>query len=150
MNKERANAVYFLFVAGITCLLVGLNGCATQSKSMALGGAVGMGTGAAIGGIAGAGENGRYRTRNVIIGSALGGVAGLVTGAAIHGGAEGQKKEAFEAGKKQGQPAVPGERPELSEPKVEAYWIDGKASGNRYIEGHWEYQIIEPARWERK
>ena len=150
MNKERANAIYFLFVSGVALVMFGLNGCATQSKSMALGGAVGMGTGAAIGGIVDPGSNGQYRTRNVIIGSALGGVAGLVTGAAIQSSVETQRKEAFEQGKKQAQPATPGERPQLSEPKVEAYWMEGKVSGNRYIEPHWEYQIIEPARWERK
>jgi hypothetical protein len=150
MNKDRANAIYFLFVSGIALVMCGLNGCATQSKSMALGGAVGMGTGAAIGGIADAGTNGQYRTRNVIIGSALGGVAGLVTGSAIHSSVESQRKEAFEDGKKQGRPSIPGERPELSEPKVEAYWMEGKVSGNRYIDSHWEYQIVEPARWERK
>lgn len=150
MNKDRANAIYFLFVSGVTLIAFAMGGCATQSKSIALGGAVGMGTGAAIGGIADPGSNGQYRTRNVIIGSALGGVAGLVTGAAIHGSVEDQKKEAFERGKGQGKPAVPGERPELTEPKVEAYWIEGKVSGSRYVEPHWEYQITEPARWERK
>lgn len=150
MNKDRANTVYFLFVSGVTLVIFGLNGCATQSKSMALGGVVGMGTGAAIGGIVDPGSNGQYRTRNVIIGSALGGVAGLVTGAAIQSSIGTQKKEAFEQGKKQTQPTPSGERPQLSEPKVEAYWMEGEISGNRYVEPHWEYQIIEPARWERK
>jgi hypothetical protein len=149
MTKDRANAIYFLFLSGVALIAFALNGCATQSKSMALGGAVGMGTGAAIGGIADAGENGQYRTRNVIIGSALGGVAGLITGAAVHGSVEDQKNEAFEKGKKEGKPATLGERPQLTEPKVEAYWIEGKVSGNRYVEPHWEYQIIEPARWEK-
>ncbi len=150
MNKDRANAIYFLFISGMALVTYGLSGCATQSKSMALGGAVGMGTGAAIGGIADPGANGQYRTRNVIIGSALGGVAGLVTGAAIHSSVESQRKEAFEQGKKQGQPSTPGEKPQLTEPKVEAYWMEGKVSGNRYIDAHWEYQIVEPARWEKK
>ena len=38
--------------------------------------------------------------------------------------------------------------PDLKDPKVEARWIEDKIMGNRFIEGHYEYLITEPAHWE--
>ncbi len=49
-----------------------------------------------------------------------------------------------------GQRAAPvqGQAPNVKPPKVETYWIEGKVVGNRYIEGHYEYVISEPSRWD--
>lgn len=132
--------------------LVTFSGCATTGKSIAAGGAIGAGTGAMVGAIADPGTNGQYRTRNVFIGAALGGVAGVAAGALIGDGIEDKKKEAYEDGKKSVQSTNAlnrpvGSPPELKSAKVEARWIDGKVAGNRYVDGHWEYLIAEPARW---
>lgn len=129
-----------------------ISGCATMGKSAALGGAIGAGTGAIIGGIADPGKDGQYRTRNVIIGTAIGGASGMAAGALIHSSAEDKKREAYEQGKadatRSQQPS--GTMPNLKNPKVEARWIDGRITGSRFIEGHFEYVIVEPARWEEK
>lgn len=127
-----------------------LVGCATQNKSLALGGALGVGTGAIIGGIADPGKDGQYRTRNVIIGSSIGGMAGMATGAFINSNIEDKKHDAYEKGKSDAatKQQVSGNMPNLKNPKVEARWIDGKITGNRYVDGHFEYVIIEQARWE--
>lgn len=127
-----------------------LSGCATQNKSVGLGAGVGAGTGALIGGIADPGKNGEYRTRNVIVGAGLGAMAGMVAGSAIYSSQEKAKKEAFLQGAKSGSTPVPGAMPGLSQPKVETHWIEGKVQGNRYIEGHFEYVIVEPVRWDVK
>jgi hypothetical protein len=139
------NTVVRLFA--VTLLV---SGCATQEKSVGLGGGIGLASGATLGAIADPGKNGELRTRNIIIGSALGGMAGLVTGSLIHSNAEKAKKEAFLQGQKTGAAPVSGAMPGLSTPKVETHWIEGKVQGNRYIEGHFEYVIIEPARWDVK
>ncbi|MGK5089407.1 hypothetical protein WDW86_17795 [Bdellovibrionota bacterium FG-2] len=139
--------MYPLAIAICTALLM-LTSCATQSKSLALGGAVGAGAGAIAGGLADPGKDGQDRTRNVLIGTAVGGVAGIMAGALIGGSVEDQKQEAYEKGKASKAPATPAGSPRLQEPKVEAHWVDSSVIGNRYVEGHWEYQIIEPARWE--
>jgi len=131
-------------------LLLLLTSCATQNKSVGLGAAVGAGSGALIGGIADPGKNGEYRTRNVIVGAALGGMTGMVAGSLLHSESEKSKREAFLKGQKAGQVPVPGAMPSLSTPKVETHWIEGKVQGNRYIEGHFEYVIIEPVRWDVK
>lgn len=127
-----------------------LSGCATQNKSVGFGGAVGAGTGALIGGIADPGKNGEMRTRNVLIGATLGGMTGMVAGSLIHKESEKSKKEAFLAGQKTSAPQAPGSMPSLSTPRVETHWIEGRVQGNRYIEGHFEYVITEPARWDVK
>ena len=142
MNKTLA-------LMSITFMVIA-SGCATESKSVALGGGIGAGTGAAIGGIVDPGNNNQYRTRNIIIGGALGGMAGMMTGALVHEHNESEKQDAFQKGKLAGQAyaPTPGTPPNITNPKVESRWIEGKATGNRYIEGHWEYIISEPAKWE--
>ena len=127
-----------------------ISGCATESKSVALGGGIGAGAGAAIGGIVDPGSSGQYRTRNIIIGGALGSMAGMMTGALVHEHTESEKQDAYLKGKQAGKTAAPapGTPPNITNPKIESRWIEGKATGNRYIEGHWEYIISEPAKWE--
>jgi hypothetical protein len=139
-----------IIVLSSAIILVISSGCATQGKSLALGGAIGAGSGAIIGGIADPGKDGKYRTRNVIIGSALGSMAGMATAAFVHSRAEDNKREAYEEGRldSEKKQLASGTMPNLKNPKVEAHWVDGKITGNRYIEGHFEYVILEPARWE--
>jgi hypothetical protein len=133
------------YLSGLV-IVTALCGCATESKSVGTGAAIGALGGAAIGGIADPGKNGEYRTRNVLVGAALGTVAGVVSGALIHKKMEEAKKVAFEKGQTNPKGGS-GTAPALTEPKVEARWIEGHAQGNRFIDGHWEYLILEPARW---
>jgi hypothetical protein len=129
--------------------MIGLgSGCATQSKSMSLGGGIGAGAGAIAGGLANPGKDGEHRTRNVLVGSAIGGVAGALAGGLIYDGTESKRRAGYEAGKKEGSRSQPGAMPALSQPKVEVKWVESKVIGNRYVEGHYEYVITEPTRWE--
>jgi hypothetical protein len=132
---------------GLVAGVVG-TGCATQGKSLALGGAIGAGAGAIAGGIADPGKDGEHRTRNVVVGSALGGVAGVVAGGLLYDAGEDKRREGYEAGKKSSTKPQAGAMPALSQPKVEARWVESKVVGNRYVEGHFEYVITEPTRWE--
>jgi hypothetical protein len=140
----------FKLIQLIIYVSIMVSGCATQTKSTALGGAIGAGTGAALGGIVDPGKNGEYRTRNVIIGSAIGGIAGAFAGSSLFENNEKKNQVAYESGQKNAKAALSkqGNMPELKNPKVEARWIEGKVSGNRYIDGHFEYIIMEPARWD--
>ena len=147
MTQEKVNLYYFALVQ-ITALSLVISGCATQSKSIGLGGAIGSGTGAVLGGIADPGKNGEYRTRNVVVGAALGGMAGMVTASLVHENTEQQKEEAFRKGQASATPPKSGNMPNLKNPQVETHWVEGKVVGNRYIEGHFEYVIVQPARWD--
>jgi hypothetical protein len=124
------------------------SGCSSLGKSMGLGAGVGAGTGAILGGIADPGKNGKYRTRNVVIGATLGGLAGMATGSAIHGMKEDERKKGYIAGKHSKSTVAQGLAPNLKDPKVETRWVEGRAVGNKYIEGHFEYIIAEPTRWD--
>ena len=134
----------------VICISAMTSGCSTQTKSTALGGVVGAGTGATLGGIIDPGKNGEFRTRNVIIGSAVGGIAGAFAGSALFENSDKKKKEAYENGQKNAKAefSKQGHIPDLKNPKVEARWIEGKVVGNRYIDGHFEYIIVVPAHWD--
>lgn len=150
MKRDTANLCYMaLILVAAFGLAMMTSGCATQNKSAGLGGMIGAGTGAVLGGIADPGGNGEYRTRNVIVGSALGGMGGLIAGSVIHDEMEFQKKDAFLKGRASAPQVTTGAMPSLKNPKVESQWIEGRVVGNRYIEGHFEYVITEPARWDK-
>ena len=146
MNKFKNR--YFLIALIYLGALLLASGCATQGKSAGLGAAIGGGTGALIGHIADPGKNGEYRTRNVILGTAVGAMAGSIAGDLSYKELESQKRDAFLKGKASAPQARDGAMPTLKNPKVESRWVEGRISGNKYIEGHYEYIISEPARWE--
>jgi hypothetical protein len=120
--------------------------CSSRYKSVGLGSSLGAGMGAAIGGIMDPGKNGKYRTRNVIIGASAGAIAGGFTGSSLFDQKEQEKEIELLKSKNQNQNRSPAP-PELEKPKVEARWVESKVSGNRWIEGHYEYVIAEPTRW---
>ena len=140
---------HFFIIKILALTLTLLSSCATENKSLALGGTIGAGTGAIVGGIADPGKDGQYRTRNVIIGSSVGGMVGMATGALIHSNTEDKKREAVDQAKSDANKKLQsGAMPNLKNPKVEAHWVDGKIIGNRYVDAHFEYVIVEQARWE--
>ncbi len=137
-----------IYVMSSLALATVLNtGCATQGKSAGLGGLIGATGGAALGGIADPGKKGEYRTRNVIVGASIGGMAGLIAGSALHDEIKTREAKAFAKGRGSAPRKPSGAIPSLREAKVESRWIEGRVVGNRYIEGHFEYIIIEPTRW---
>ncbi len=146
MNKFK-NRYLLIALIYLGALLLA-SGCATQGKSAGLGAAIGGGTGALIGHIADPGKNGEYRTRNVILGTAVGAMAGSIAGDLSYKELESQKRDAFLKGKASAPQARDGAMPTLKNPKVESRWVEGRISGNKYIEGHYEFIISEPARWE--
>lgn len=144
LTKEQKNWAYCFGIYIFAATLVFLTGCATQGRSTATGVAIGSVGGAAIGGVLS--SDGKSQTRNVIIGATLGGVAGGLLGDRLYNKKEEEKKDAFLKGQKTA--PVQGQAPNVKPPKVETYWIEGKVVGNRYIEGHYEYVISEPSRWD--
>ena len=148
-KQQKSNFAYFLVIHlfALSSVLF-MNGCVTANKSLGLGGAIGAGTGAIAGGLVDPGEDGEFRTRNVIVGAALGGMAGMIAGSVIHNEMEDQKKEAYQKGRASAPSPKTGAMPALKTAKVESRWVEGHSTGNRYIEGHFEYIITEPTRWE--
>jgi hypothetical protein len=127
--------------------LLTLTGCASENKSVGIGAAIGALGGAAIGGIADPGKHGEYRTRNVVVGATLGTMMGAVSGSLFHKHLNEERAKAFESGKKSPPSLSDGTPPKLSDPKIEARFIEGRPQGNRFVGPHWEYILVEPARW---
>lgn len=147
MSKNKILKVVSIHLICISMIFQ--TGCSTMGKSVGLGSAVGAGAGAALGGIIDPGKNGEYRTRNVIIGAGLGAMAGGFTAASIHENNEREKELSYLKGKETERKNSRSQNaPLLQQPKVEAIWVESKVTGNRYIEGHFEYVITEPTRWE--
>jgi hypothetical protein len=145
MKSQRRSNLFYLFGIHLIVLLF-MTGCATQNKSAGLGGIIGATGGAALGGIADAGKDGKYRTRNVIVGATIGGMAGLIAGSALHDEIKTREAQAYSKGRASTPQLGWGGMPSLKGAKVESRWIEGRAVGNRYIEGHFEYIITEPTR----
>ncbi len=137
---------YLISITIPFCLIS--SGCSSLGKSIGLGGGIGAGTGAVLGGIADPGAGGKYRTRNVVIGATLGGLTGMALGSTIHGMKEDERKKGYLEGKSAKSNLAQGLPPNLSDPRVETRWIEGRAVGNKYVEGHFEYVIAEPTRWD--
>lgn len=146
MKRERANLYYLAFM--YVTFLFTMFGCATSGKSVGLGGAIGAGSGAILGGIADPGKDGEYRTRNVVIGAGVGGVLGMVAGRVAHKELERKRKEGFEAGKAEAPPDEITDNPTLIPAKWRMEVIPTKRVGNRLIPKHVEYIITDPARWD--
>lgn len=140
-NKRKWNQLSVMIIAAVL-----MGGCASREKSIGLGGTLGAGMGAAIGGIVDPGKNGQYRTRNVIIGASVGAIAGGFTGMSLHEQKEQEKELALMKNRSSSSVKAP-IPPALQEPKVEAHWVESKVVGNKWVEGHYEYVITEPTRW---
>ena len=145
----------FTFAIAIIGSSLIFGGCATGGKSTLFGAGVGAGMGAGIGAMVNPGPKGEGRIRNVFIGAAAGSLIGAGTGYLAHGGIESREKESFEKGKKEGKKVpsdymggAPGE-PTLLPPRVEARFVDEQVRGNIFVPAHFEYVIVEPARWSR-
>lgn len=142
----------------IFALPFALSGCATTGKSVAMGAAGGAALGAGAGLIADPGPKGKYRTRNVLIGTAIGGVIGAGAGYIADREIKDSKDDAYKKGKedalkenadKQAQyDGGDSRQPQLIPPKTEARWVPDQIRGQTFIPGHFEYVILQGARWQ--
>ena len=139
MNRKIQNAT-------MVVVLMLATACASKNKSLGAGGLIGVAVGGGIG-AAIPDQSGNERVRNVVIGSAIGGTAGLLMGAAAY---KNELKQYEYQKKAPNYPLDPPIPPSLKKAKVESRWIESKIGGNRFIGGHWEFIIIEPAGWEEK
>lgn len=129
-----------------------ISACATSRKSVILGASSGAAAGAGIGALVDPGPKGHGRIKNAYVGAAAGAVLGGAAGYLIHDSMEARDSAAFEKGKSEGltklsQVSSNGNPPNLIPPKVEVRFVDDQVKGNSFIPAHFEYIILEPARW---
>ncbi len=139
---------------GAIALLALTPACATSGRSTLLGAGAGAGLGAGIGAMVDPGPKGEGRIRNVFIGAAAGSLLGAGAGYLAHEEIADREKASYDKGKRDaegsggGQAAPPG-APVLLPPRVESRFVDEQVRGNVYVPAHFEYVIVEPARWSK-
>ncbi len=150
MGKGRICALFALS----TSALLFVSACATTGGSVGAGAAAGGLFGAGVGAVADPGRRGEDRFRNVVIGTAIGGVAGAGAGFMMDRHLKDERQESYAKGKKEAEKdaeshaaAASGNSPRLLPARTEARWVPDQVRGNTFVPGHFEYIIIEGARW---
>ena len=140
-----------LFTKILISLLILITGCSTLDKSMALGGALGAGTLGSFGGLATSNMDSHFQTKTMILSSALGGLIGMGVASVIYKQDKGKKEEwgkrRFTTYEKVMADPMKTNKPDLTKPRIETRWVKGQVVGDKYIEGHFEYIIVEPTHW---
>jgi hypothetical protein len=129
------------------------SGCATTGRSTLVGAGAGAGIGAGVGAMVDPGPKGEGRIRNVFIGATAGSLLGAGAGYLAHEEIESRERASFERGKKESEKAS-AQSSSLGEPvllpaKYEARFVERQVRGNVFVPEHFEYVIVEPARWSR-
>lgn len=138
---------------GLTLSLF-LCGCATSGKSKLLGSVIGSFVGGSLGSFANQNADPSQRTTGILVGAAAGGALGALIGSEAHKDQEKKKTlsspiygapnmEMFGSGneKEKG--------PKLRPAQVRVRYVEDQVKDGVFIPAHFEYEISEPARWEK-
>ena len=141
-------------LAGAIFVLALTSACATGGRSALLGAGAGAGLGAGIGAMVDPGPKGEGRIRNVFIGAGAGALLGAGAGYLAHEEVADHEKASYEKGKKDAEKsqvsAASGNgAPVLLPARVETRFVDEQVRGSIYVPAHFEYVIVEPARWSK-
>lgn len=141
----------WLFIASLSSLSLILTSCATMSDSLILG----IGSGAAAGAIISHQGQGDQGT-GAVIGAVVGGLSAYL----IHKGVEKHEEKVrretllnldkFDVSTppKSGTVSIPaGGGHYLTKPVVDMEWIDTQVQGDKLVEGHRVWKIIEKPKW---
>ena len=132
--------------------LLHLTACASSTKSTLFGAGAGAAAGGAIGALIDPGPKGQGRIKNAYVGAAAGAVLGGAAGFLVHDSIEARESAAREKAKSEGmlkavQSGANGAPPNLVPAKVEIRFVEDQVKGNVFVPAHFEYVILEPARW---
>jgi hypothetical protein len=152
-NRKKGDRVSkFSGILFASIIALGQFGCATSTKSTLFGAGVGAAAGGGIGALVDPGDKGRGRIKNAYVGAAAGAILGGAGGYLIHETMEAKEQASYEKGKADGRTALVNSGsgsnpPNLIPPRVEVRFVDDQTKGNTYVPAHFEYVIVEPAKW---
>lgn len=138
---------------GLTLLFL-LSGCATVEKSTLLGGVIGSVVGGSIGSLASQNGDSQQRTTGLLVGAAAGGALGALIGNQSY---KEQEKKKLEANMNYGAPNLEmfgsgsdkDKGPKLRPAQVRVRYVEDQVKDGVFVPAHFEYEIAEPARWEK-
>ena len=128
-------------------------GCATGGKTTLLGMGVGFTSGITTAAISSRHYNSRSKERNMLIGTAVGSVIGAVAGYQSHKYLKKRKKKSFREGRKKNTSSTHSQiatgHSKLKPAKIRVRFVDDQVKGKTKIPAHFEYDIVEEAKWEQ-
>lgn len=138
---------------GLTLSLL-LSGCATAEKSTLLGGIIGSVVGGSIGSLANQDRDSSQRATGLLVGAAAGGALGALIGNQSY---KDQEKKKIQSGVTYGAPNLEmfgsgndkDKGPKLRPAQVRVRYVEDQVKDGVFIPAHFEYEIAEPARWEK-
>lgn len=135
-------------------LAIALSGCATAGKSTLLGGAIGSTVGASLGILASQHDSPTQRTQGALIGAGIGGLLGALIGnESYKSQAKKDEAKALSADATRlemfGAASEKTKRPTLKPAQVKVRYVEDQIKDGTFIPAHFEYEISEPAKWER-
>lgn len=143
-----------LAITRVIVLVTMLSGCATAEKSTLLGTGIGLSFGTSLGLLASSNEPPSRRTQGPLIGAAVGGLLGGLIGYQSY--KEKQKKDAAAQARLNssglemfGNAASTGNRPTLKPAQIKVRYVEDQIKDGTFVPAHFEYEISEPARWEK-
>ncbi len=148
MKKLKKISIFILtlyLVPSIFC------GCSTMSDSLVLG----IGTGAAVGGIVGHNSGSQDAAAGAAIGAAVGGLASYVLHKRNEKNEEKIRRDTLlnlekydVSGPRGSSLRNPGESDHLlTKPVVDSEWVETQVQGDKLVEGHRVWRIIEKPKW---
>jgi len=150
---RKLNSVSVFSMSFLACLIS--SGCTTMGKSVGAGAAAGGMMGAGVGALADPGSDSQNRFRNVVIGAAVGSAVGAGAGFMMGEHLKNEKQEAVSLARKGADEensrhiqSTQAGAPRLISPRTEARWVSDQIRGNVFVPGHFEYVIVEGAKWE--
>lgn len=131
-----------------------LTGCATVEKSTLLGGVIGSVVGGSIGSLASQDGSSSQRATGLLVGAAAGGALGALIGNQSY---KDQEKKKLQSGVTYGGPSLEmfgsgndkDKGPKLRPAQVRVRYIEDQVKDGVFVPAHFEYEIAEPARWEK-
>ena len=135
-------------------MLLTLSGCATLEKSVFLGSGIGVGLGGGIGLLASGNSSPQQKTQGALIGAAIAGLLGGLIGYQSY--KDKKRKEISNQADLNsagleifGGTESQGGRPKLRPAQIKVRYVEDLIKDGAFIPAHLEYEISEPARWEK-
>ena len=110
---------------------------------------LGAGAVGSFGGLATSNYDRHFQAKTVILSSALGGLIGMGVASVIYEQSKNNeaKRKTVPTYEKMMIDPMMKNKPDLIKPRIETRWVEGRIVGDKYIEGHFEYIIVEPTHW---
>lgn len=138
-----------LTIKTVMSLMILTTGCSTLDKSMFTGAVIGAGAAGSLGSLATSHRRSHDQAKTVILTSALGGLIGMGIASTIYKQNKEEREKRFSTYDKIMNDPMKKNMPDLTRPRIETRWVKGQIVDDKYIEGHFEYIIVEPTHWER-